>query len=411
MILKKVILLFLILSAVLTFSQDRDYALKLIKDLAAPEMHGRGYVNKGEKKAAKYIRKEFKKNRLKSFSGNYFQKFSFPINTFPEPLSLSIDGKKLKPGMEFLVEISSPEVFGSYDLIWINNTEIKREEYLDLSNAFIVTNLKLTKLAELDLPKFKGIIKLNKKKLWWHVSNGRKLKDYVSIKISEDAIQQNAKSIEISAQNKFFDNYKTQNVIGYVEGKVYPDSFYVFTAHYDHLGRMGAQTYFPGANDNASGTAMITDLARHYSLPENKPDYSIVFIAFSGEETGLIGSYYFTDNPLFPLENIKFLINLDMVGSGSEGITIVNSGVFTKAYNLFVKINNTNNYVKEVKKRGESCNSDHCPFYKKGVPAVFIYTRGKECAEYHTSDDTASNFPFTEYNDLFLLITDFINQY
>ncbi|MCD4772010.1 MAG: M28 family peptidase [Bacteroidales bacterium] len=408
MTLKKYLFLFLLSVSISVFSQDKNYALGLINKLASPEMFGRGYVNKGEKIAAKYIRKEFKKNGLKSFSNNYFQKFLFSINTFPEPIFVSIDGKELKSGTEFLIECSSPAIAGTYGLVWINNTKINTEEHHNLSNKFIVTNLKQKELADLDLPKFKGIIKLNEKKLWWHVSNGRRQGDFVSLKIKTDAIPPEASNITISAQNKFFDDYKTQNVIGYIEGKIYPDSFFVFTAHYDHLGRMGTQTYFPGANDNASGTAMIIDLARYYSIPENRPDYSIVFMAFSGEEAGLIGSTYFANNPLFPLKNIKFLINLDMVGSGSDGITVVNSSIFAKAYNLLVAINNNKQYLKEVKKRGEACNSDHCPFYKKGVPAVFIYTRGKECSEYHTPDDKAENLPLTEYDDLFRLLTDFI---
>ena len=411
MTLKKTIFLFLFIFSISVFSQDKNYALRLIKDLASPEMHGRGYVNKGEKKAAKYIRKEFKKNGLKSFSNNYFQEFSFSINTFPEPVFVLIDGKELEPGTEFLIECSSPAIAGTYNLVWINDTKIEKEKYLDLSDKFIVTKLKQKELADLDLPKYKGIIKLSDKKLWWHVSNGRKQGDYVSLKIKTDAISPQAKSIIISAQNHFFTDYKTQNVIGYVEGKLYPDSFFVFTAHYDHLGRMGERIYFPGANDNASGTAMITDLARHYSLPENQADYSIVFMAFSGEEVGLMGSTYNASHPLFPLEKIKFLINLDMVGTGSDGITVVNSSVFTKVYNSFLKINNSKHYLKEIKKRGEACNSDHCPFYQKGVPAIFIYTRGNEYSEYHNIDDKSVNLPLTEYEDLFRLLTDFVETY
>ena len=91
-----------------------------------------------------------------------------------------------------------------------------------------------------------------------------------------------------------------------------------------------------------------------------------------------------------------------------DGITVVNSSIFSKAYNSLVTINNNKQYLKEVKKRGEACNSDHCPFYKKGVPAVFIYTMGRECSEYHNIDDKAENLPLTEYEDLFRLLTDFI---
>ncbi len=155
---------------------------------------------------------------------------------------------------------------------------------------------------------------------------------------------------------------------------------------------------------------MVLDLARYYSLPENKPEHSIVFMIFSGEEVGLLGSSYYADNPLFPLNNIKYLINLDMVGSGSDGITVVNGKVYDTLFNTMVKINDKNHFLKEVKSRGESCNSDHCPFYKKGVKSVFIYTRGKELTAYHTPTDNSKDFPFTAYNGLFNLLTDVVKK-
>jgi ABC-type multidrug transport system fused ATPase/permease subunit len=75
-----------------------------------------------------------------------------------------------------------------------------------------------------------------------------------------------------------------------------------------------------------------------------------------------------------------------------------------------LKINADNEYLMKVAKRGESCNSDHCPFYKKGVPAVFIYSNGKEYLEYHNPNDKAENLPLTEYSDIFRLIRDYINS-
>jgi len=97
-----------------------------------------------------------------------------------------------------------------------------------------------------------------------------------------------------------------------------------------------------------------------------------------------------------------------MVGSGSEGITVVNATLYQDDFEKLVEINEQNDLLAEVKSRGESCNSDHCPFYQKGVPSVFIYTRGKECMEYHTMTDRPENLPFTEYDDLFTLLTEFV---
>ena len=76
---------------------------------------------------------------------------------------------------------------------------------------------------------------------------------------------------------------------------------------------MGKDTYFPGANDNASGISLLLNLAHYYAA--NPRPYSIGFICFAGEEAGLIGSKYFTEHPLVPLKNIRFLINTDLAGT------------------------------------------------------------------------------------------------
>jgi hypothetical protein len=117
------------------------------------------------------------------------------------------------------------------------------------------------------------------------------------------------KKVEVQVQHKFLKKAPSNNVIGYIPGTQVPDSFFVFTAHYDHLGKMGSQAIFPGANDNASGTAFMLALAKYFK--ENPPKYSIAFIAFSGEEAGLLGSSHYVAHPAFPLSNIKFLVNID----------------------------------------------------------------------------------------------------
>ena len=184
----------------------------------------------------------------------------------------------------------------------------------------------------------------------------------------------------------------------------------MFTAHYDHLGAIGQEHYFPGANDNASGTATVMDLARYFAKKENQPKYSIAFMLFTGEEAGLLGSFYYAENPYFPLENIKLVVNLDMVGSGSKGITLVNSSKHTAVYEKFVAINDGSQYLPEIRKRGPSANSDHHPFDEKGVPAIFIYSMGKETPYYHNHLDNATDFPFTKYNELFQLLVKVVAQ-
>jgi Zn-dependent M28 family amino/carboxypeptidase len=202
-------------------------------------------------------------------------------------------------------------------------------------------------------------------------------------------------------------DYRTENVIAKVEGKR-SDSCFVFTAHYDHLGRMGSDAYFPGANDNASGTTMILSLAKHYA--QNKPKFDTYFIAFTGEEAGLVGSKYFVENPTFDIQKIKFLLNLDIMGSGDLGITAVNGTIHKEDFNRLVKINDAKNYLKVVKPRGKTQNSDHYFFQEKGIKTFFIYTMGTNKA-YHDIFDVAEGLDLNKFVDIRSLFIDFVNSY
>jgi Zn-dependent M28 family amino/carboxypeptidase len=152
----------------------------------------------------------------------------------------------------------------------------------------------------------------------------------------------------------------------------------------------------------------MLNLAKHYS--QNPPEYSVVFMAFGGEELGILGSKYFTENPLIPLDSIQFMINTDIVGTGSEGITLVNGKVHKNAFELINQINEAHGYFPKIKARGKAANSDHHFFSEKGVPAFFIYTMGGISA-YHDVFDQAETLPLTGYEGLFTLITEFVNKY
>lgn len=414
---KFILLTFGLISSILLTAQDLNYAKTVVKTLASPEMEGRGYVNNGDKKAADFIASEFSKHQLKSFGTDYFQLLSFPMNTITSDNGISIDNKVLKAGKEYLIDPANKGIKGSFEIVFLPDSLFDKKEELkkffsqNLKNKFILTEGRFSKLKKSNDIKAKGIIYINHSKLVWHASGAEKARKFVVIEVLDSAISTQSKTISLNFENKFLKKHQTQNVIAYVEGYKYPDKYYVFTAHYDHLGRMGQDVYFPGANDNASGIAMMLDFANYYSKAENKPEYSIIFIALCGEETGLKGSLYCAQNPPFELKNVKFLINLDMVGTGSEGITVVNATVFKKAFELMKEINYKKNYLAKVNAREESCNSDHCPFYMRGVPSVFIYSLGKEYLEYHNPDDKSENLPFTDYEDIFRLLRDFLNTY
>lgn len=153
----------------------------------------------------------------------------------------------------------------------------------------------------------------------------------------------------------------------------------------------------------------MLDIARHYSSQDSLPDYTMVFIAFGAEEVGLLGSRYFAENPLFHLNQVSFLLNFDLAGTGDDGIQVVNGSVFRGKFDLLQQINDEKKLLPEVKIRGQACNSDHCPLNQKGVPGFFIYTLGGITA-YHDVDDIAATLPLTEYEDYFRLMTTFIDK-
>jgi len=415
--LRKLVFWTFFLLPVLIFAQDRLYAEKVVQALSDSLMHGRGYVNNGDKLAAEFIKKEFKKAGLKSIGKSWFQTFPMTMNIFPDTMVVCVDNNKLVPGHEFVVFSNSPPVHNTFDLVFVSADSLKNDSPHQifperiLKSKVVVTDANPREFDNKNPFGSAGIVFTTDDKMWWNVSNGHEVNDFFSLKIEKDKIPAGSKKLTVSINSEFNREYITQNVIGYIEGSMQPDSFLVFSAHYDHLGQMGSYTFFPGANDNASGTALLLDLARYYGEKENRPDLSMVFMAFAGEEAGLLGSGYYVQHPIFPLKKIKFLVNLDMVGSGSEGIKVVNGSIFKHRFQELVGLNKTNNLLAKVSQRGEAANSDHYPFYAAGVPSFFIYTLGKESPEYHSVYDTPQNVPFTEYDELFKLLTLFAEKF
>jgi Zn-dependent M28 family amino/carboxypeptidase len=163
---------------------------------------------------------------------------------------------------------------------------------------------------------------------------------------------------------------------------------------------------YPGANDNASGVAMVLNLARHFKAKKKKPHYTLVFALFSAEEAGLLGSKHYANHPYIPLDQTKMLINFDMVATGSKAIYVINGKMVPTEMNKFQAINKEKNYVFKMFGTGESSSSDHAPFHEKGVKAVFFYTHGDN-ADYHETTDTAEKLPYTQFEGIFKLVRDY----
>ena len=398
-------------------AQNQAYARTIIDTLSSASFHGRGYVMQGDSLAAAFIRNEFKKIGLNAYPPGYYQKFNHDINTFPGTMEISVNGTKLKPGADYIVSPYSHGTYGTFKLHRLNDLlEIKPhklEKFLRKSRDFNFIVIedggqKPDELLDLMIAAkktfgAKGIVLL-KEKLTWAVSSHEA--DLLVIQVLKSTFKAKASTINLNIENKLEKDYQSRNVIAYKDNG-HPNSVIVFTAHYDHLGRMGKTTYFPGANDNASGIAMLFDLAQHYQ--EDSIKYDVAFIAFAGEEAGLVGSKYYTENPLFPLKDIKFLVNLDLMGNGEEGITVVNGTLHEKELALITRLNEQNNFVPLVKKRGKAQNSDHYYFTENDVPAFFIYTLGGNKA-YHDIYDISATLEMQKYKEVFQLITSFIKE-
>jgi len=331
-----------------------------------------------------FLEKQLKKSRAKPLFGNsYHTTFSHPVNVFIKDPVLVINGKKLVPGKDYILDPSFPSL--QIDTVFSHP--------LKGGYGFTYKDFEIT---------------LNfKNKLTWGVSTTRESK--LEVDILRGGSDTMIQSLKLECTTILEENFTEKIISGYHEGAK-SDSMIVFTAHYDHLGRMGPSSLFAGANDNASGTSMVIMMARYFQPAKRHTSrYKQVYIFFPAEEAGLLGSKYFTDNPPFDLSKIKFLINLDLLGTGEEGIMVVNATEFKREFELLNSINNEFRMVKNIRSRGPAANSDHYWFYKKGVPCFFIYTMGGN-AYYHDVYDLPYSLSLYAYTNVFNLLLSFIQR-
>ncbi|MFO0819256.1 MAG: M20/M25/M40 family metallo-hydrolase [Pirellulales bacterium] len=189
-----------------------------------------------------------------------------------------------------------------------------------------------------------------------------------------------------------------QNVVGVLEGEgPLADETVVIGAHYDHVGKGGpgsgslappwSTEVHNGADDNASGTAALLEVARYFAKQEKKPRRRLVFIAFTGEERGLLGSAHYVKNPRFPLEKTVAMLNMDMVGRLADNKLIVyGTGTATEFNPLVDRLNEQHKFV--ITKHPEGFGpSDHASFYGKQIPVFHFFTGTHP--EYHRPSDDA----------------------
>ncbi len=398
-------------------SGQKDYAKKILDTLCSPSFDGRGYVNEGSLRASQFLADELKKIGVVPFrSFTFFQDYGFDVNTFPGEMLVVLDDDTLVAGEEFLVDPNSGSAVGSFEIVqintevWKNKSEISPQlyerdkkvllfDFTDITDPKAYAQMKDYVMRMLS---FLPCIWIEKSKQNWSV--GRYATEYPLITI-DSADYHGARTVELNIENKFIPQCPSKNVIGVIPGK--KKKLIVFSAHLDHLGRIGKNAYFPGANDNASGVAMLLSLAKYFVV--NPPEYTIALCFFSGEEAGMEGSQYFVQHPFFKLKKIRFVINIDIMGGASEGITVVNGTEYPKEFDLMTQINEEKKLVKQIKKRGPTQNSDHYSFAQVGVPAFFIYSNGT-VKNYHDVFDKAESTPLDNFEEVEKLLIEFVGR-
>ena len=409
----------LVLCAVQLQAQDLKQYKSVVKELSSARYQGRGYARGGANKAGKYLEKQFVKSGADEVT---LQPFTIDINTFPGKMELWADGKKLTPGVDFSMREYSPGVKGEFPVYHIDTLNFDPERiYADLekpenANCLVVCEFWFTyrhrevfsRLQKAGECSNAGLIFTWASPIKFFKAYGEKVVDKPIIWVTPEAIN-GVKTVRANIDSKFLKDCEIFNVIAKVEGTRH-DSCYVFTAHYDHLGNLGRKVYYPGANDNASGTAAIVTLAAHYAV--HRPLYDMYFIAFSGEDANLRGSTFYALNPAVPLSRIKYLFNIDMIGDNNPVQYCECSDEGLRGFALFEQINAEKHYFKALERGVLAANSDHYPFAVRHVPCIFFENEnGDAFPYYHTIFDNWKTAVFDSYEPVFKIVTEFVNLY
>ncbi len=353
---------------------DPERYLGHVKYLASPELKGRGSGTPGLEKAASYIARQFKSLRLQPVFGNsYFQ--PFPVTT------------DAKPGAQFWSKAANAKAHGARGVIFINDrpNHPGDGDELDRSmRAGVPTNA--------GLPFIQVKVAVAEK---WFAAAGKDLNRIVE-DIDKDLKPESfafPDALRIQAHADIKRIIKpVRNVAAYLPGTT--DEYVIIGAHYDHLGLGEHSSLAPaqmgkphlGADDNASGTAGLIELA-HWFAGQPTQKRGILFIAFASEELGLLGSRQYVDHPALPLKRAVAMINMDMIGRTRDGKVYVGGTRTSPGLRTLVDEVLPKHHFKVDAPGGmEADSSDHVSFMTKQVPSLFFFS-GLH-SDYHKPSDT-----------------------
>ena len=211
---------------------------------------------------------------------------------------------------------------------------------------------------------------------------------------------------------------KGENVLGYIEGTDLKDELIIITAHYDHLGKHDS-LIFNGADDDGSGTVATLEIAEAFMLAKKAghgPRRSVLLMPVSGEEKGLLGSKYYTDHPIYPLENTVANLNIDMIGRlddwhdtanyvyliGADRLSQELHDISEQVNKEYIGLNLDYKFNEEDDPNRYYYRSDHYNFAKNNIPVIFYFNGVHE--DYHKASDTVEKIDFKKIQTITRLI-------
>jgi hypothetical protein len=411
-----------------------------VKYLASPDLQGRGAGTKGLERAAGYIAEQFREFKLQPAGENnsFWQTFKVTTGARTGPgnqLEVS-GGKTLKIDTDYRPlsfssngQVQAPVVFAGYG---ITAPEFKYDDYshLDVKNKIVLVRRYEPKSFRKDdsgkerphthhaslvskainarnhgakaVLLFNGELEDRQADtlIRFGTISGPENVGILMLQVTNDVANDWIKGDGLKSENKTLslkvdiirEQADVKNVLGFLPGR--SKEYIVIGAHYDHLG-LGNESSLapsqigkvhPGADDNASGTAGLLELARMFSARRDSLDRGVLFIAFAGEEIGLLGSSEWVNHPTRPIENAVAMLNMDMIGrvNGSK-LYVGGTGTAATFEPLLKAVAAGYDFKIDFSKDGYSA-SDHTSFVAKSVPVLFFFS-GLH-GDYHKPSDT-----------------------
>ncbi len=453
----------MLLAATLTLASCTDYKAlynSIVKEISDEAYNGRSVYGDGDVRAAKYLIDQLSsfegivpceaagpedqsvrpylkslvepadEGRWKVVEGKekylpYLQHFQFPMNVMRGAMSLSVDGVAYAPTFDFTVKEFSPTCHGFFKVTYLDEEAYRREGFMEhLSSGiyrdqFVVIdwNRYLETVQPDPFDKYKpwlteleniGGIILRQEEQFPYFKARTYYQGNCPVLFVNKSFPDGAREIELHLDAEMLPTRDAHNVVAWLPGTDPScDTYYTIFGHYDHLGYMGADQVFPGANDNGSGAAMVVTLAKYFS--KNRPRHGIQFILLDAEEENLLGSFFYCENPRLPLDKIEYMIDLDMVADDSDHLATQITPGGEAGLERFRQLNASSKFPPfDFVMEEMNDDSDHFSFAQKGVPGIYFETIGSIIQYYHTPRDSYQNTRDDNFDRLFDLIVRFV---